>query len=163
MTKTSVYLDTNVIITIMEAPPSDEAGLQDFWKAPSTKTRISFHASELALAELLVVPYRNGDRSLVEDYLRLFSDRQALAVHAATRAILDVAAVIRSRRKMKLPDAIHLATACVTNCSHLITFDAGIANLDAELHPFLDDIQLAPVKIVRPSPAVLSELSKALS
>ncbi|UVC09333.1 PIN domain-containing protein [Rhizobium sp. TH2] len=163
MTRGSVYLDTNVIIAIMEAPPSDAAAIQDFWKQQLGRVALSFHTSELSLAELLVAPYRREDRSLVHDYLRLFADRHTLAVHMVSRAILDVAAVIRSGRKMKLPDAIHLATASATSCSHFLTFDEGFSDLSADSHPFFEDIKLSPVHIVRPDSASLAELTRTLS
>ena len=33
MTAASIYLDTNVIIAVMEAPPSDDTGIQNLWQA----------------------------------------------------------------------------------------------------------------------------------
>ena len=163
MADASVYLDTNAIIAIMESPPSDGAGIQDFWKQQSDRKPTRFHTSELSLAELLVIPYRSADTALVEFYLQLFSDQDILAVHGVNRPILDVAAVIRSRRRMKLPDAIHLATASVAKCSYFVTFDTGIADLGADHHPFLEDVALSPVQVVHADEASLLELSKALS
>lgn len=163
MTETSVYLDTNVIIAIMEASPADDLGIQAFWKQSANQATLTFHTSELSLAELLVVPYRSADQALVSDYLNLFSGRFGLTAHPVSRAILDVAAIIRSRRKMKLPDAIQLATASATNCPYFLTFDGGFADLGSDSHPFFEDITLSPVKIVRPDPSSLSDLMRTLT
>ena len=162
MTGTAIYLDTNALIAIVEAPASDESGIQRLWEKGLSEENLKFHTSELSLAELLVIPYRDRNRSLAEDYISLFQDKDAITVHPVTSIVLDIAAVIRSGRKMKLPDAIHLATASYCRCSHLLTFDSGFSDLDAQSHPHRHDITLSPVQIIRPDPASLSELSKAL-
>lgn len=163
MTETSVYLDTNVIVAVMEASPSEDSGIQNFWQQSLDQAGITFHTSELSLAELLVMPYRRDDHALVRDYLSLFSGRRGLTAHPASRTILDIAAVICSRRKTKLPDAIHLATASATNCPYFLTFDGGFSDLDSNNHPFFENIRLSPVKIARPDPSSLFDLIRTLS
>lgn len=162
MTGVAAYLDTNIIITIMEGPVSDDTGIQRFWREAGEYPGVSFHTSELSFAELLVSPYRDRNRPLVDDYVRLFEKKDVITIHPVTRAILDVATVIRSGRKMKLPDAIHLATASSVNCSHLLTFDRGFADLEETIHPLYEEVRLSPVKVVRPDPASLSKFAQAL-
>jgi predicted nucleic acid-binding protein len=163
MTARAVYLDTNVIIAIIEGPSADETGIQEFWMREISNNGIRFHTSEMSFAELLVIPYRTGNGSLAADYVGLFEDDAAIKIHPVNRTVLDVAAVIRSERKMKLPDAIHLATASSSHCSHFLTFDRGIADLDGRQHPVYAGMSLSPVKIVQPDPVSLSDLTQALS
>lgn len=163
MTATAVYLDTNIIIAIIEGPSSDDTGIQEFWMSGIHGNGLRFHTSELSFAELLVIPYRDGNVSLTANYVALFQDDEAIKIHPVSRTVLDVAAVIRSERKMKLPDAIHLATASSAHCSHFLTFDRGIADFGARQHPIYSGMPLSPVEIVRPDPTSLSDLMQALS
>jgi predicted nucleic acid-binding protein len=159
---TAVYLDTNAIIAIIEGPSADDTGIQRFWTRGLGGDNLQFHTSELSFAELLVIPYRDGNRSLADGYVG-FLQEDVITVHPVSRAVLDVAAVIRSERRMKLPDAIHLATATSARCTHFLTFDRGISDFHGRRHPLYPSVQLSPVKIVRPDPISLSELTKAPS
>jgi predicted nucleic acid-binding protein len=112
---------------------------------------------------LLVGPDRTGNKELAEEYLSMPSRIGSLAVHQVNHVILDTAAVLRATvARLKLPDAIHLATASTAKCEYLLTFDQGFQDLPQFSHPVVDGAIIAPVKIVRPDPASLAELSKVL-
>lgn len=157
------YLDTNVIIALIEGPKADPYGLGSFMESLWKSGKVQVITSELSFAELMVLPYRNGDSDLISQYLGLFVDRKRLIALSVSRPILDIAAVLRARRgRLKLPDAIHLATACASNCRFFLTFDSDFGDSDAMRHPFFSDIDFPYVKIIRPDPISLSELAKAL-
>jgi predicted nucleic acid-binding protein len=163
MAQRSIYLDTNVIIALVEGPEWTGTALQEFLTISRSRPNITFNISSLCFAELLVVPYRTGNKKLAEEYLSVPSRIGRLAVHSVNHVILDTAAVLRAAiARLKLPDAIHLATASTAKCEFLLTFDQDFQNLPQLSHPVFDGAVVAPVKIVRPDPVSLLELSKAL-
>ena len=160
----TIYLDTNVIVALIEGPRADSNGLNTFMDAVWSHGGVNVVTSELSFAELLVLPYRNRNTDNIDQYIRLFSDRDRLDLIPVGRPILDIAAVLRATSgRLKLPDAIHLATACASNCPHFLTFDRDFKDLIPMQHPLFQDILLPAVQVTHPNPASLSELFKALT
>ncbi|HPO12257.1 MAG TPA: PIN domain-containing protein [Candidatus Hydrogenedentes bacterium] len=54
------------------------------------------------------------------------SPSAALEVVPISDNILEIAAELRATTRLKLPDAIHMATAIVTNCTSFLTNDRSI-------------------------------------
>jgi predicted nucleic acid-binding protein len=160
----SIYLDTNVIIAMVEGPDAASQTLDNFVRGAVAAHKATFHISALCMAELLVLPYRNGNRALAEDYLGLAARITGLETHPVSDAILDVAAVLRANiNRLKLPDAIHLATASMARCDCFLTFDKGLSDVAAISHPVFTDQTIAPVTVIRPDPDALAALAKAFS
>jgi predicted nucleic acid-binding protein len=118
-----LYLDVNVFIYAMEdlAPLATVA--VDVLKLLDSGAA-SAATSELSLAECLVKPIRVDNASLVRVYLQTFGSGPHLTVVPITRDILIAAARLRAVSSLKLPDAIHLATAALAHCDCVITNDA---------------------------------------
>ncbi len=92
--------------------------------------RIEVVTSEIALAECLVKPFADKDIFAVETYLTLLGEQPKLPVIPISRPILISAAQLRAETKLKLPDAIHVATAKWAECSAFVTSDRGIKHDD---------------------------------
>lgn len=127
-----VYLDSNIFIRAFEAPQQDDIA-QDLIEMLGL-IRIGspprFVTSQMTLAELLVQPIRKGDAFMREQYSALLSRSTPwLHVPLVSRSVLVGAAEIRARSKMKLPDAIHAASAIGTGCSHILTADGDFGGL----------------------------------
>lgn len=160
----SIYLDTNVIIALVEGPETTGRALDDFVRGAVVEHKATFHISALCMAELLVIPYRTKNRALAEDYLGLARRIEGLETHLVSDAILDTAAVLRANiSRLKLPDAIHLATASIARCDYFLTFDKGFSDFAAISHPVFTDQTIAPVTVIHPDPGALAALSKAFS
>ena len=129
MPSRSVYLDANVFIELWENVGTEAhrilwrmliLGMERDWR---------FVSSELSLAEVLVDPIAKAkisqDWSVVDRYRFQIYDKKPLQkVSPVTRKVLDMAANVRSENAtIKLPDAIHLATALLENCSIFVTND----------------------------------------
>jgi predicted nucleic acid-binding protein len=119
------YLDTNVLIAIVEPVASLEAGQVAFLDKLA-RGEASALTSELSLSECLVKPIADNNQRAIDAYLALFSEPSALMVMAVTREILIDAARRRAESKMPLPDAIHVSTAHAAGCSAFITEDRRI-------------------------------------
>ncbi|WP_448267337.1 type II toxin-antitoxin system VapC family toxin [Nostoc sp. DSM 114159] len=75
--------------------------------------------------EVLVVPLRNGNNSLVADYEELLSQVQLIPI---SKIILRQSANLRATSNLKTPDAIHATTALSVNSNQFITNDKGFGN-----------------------------------
>ncbi|WP_339762750.1 type II toxin-antitoxin system VapC family toxin [uncultured Hoeflea sp.] len=126
-----VYLDTNALIGILET--SDELDrAQDLLVQEISSGELEAATSELALAECLIKPITDRDEALVRDYLRLLaSDSTFLRVIPVTREIILEAARVRAGTRIKLPDAIHLATAKIGQCQAFVSNDKRLASATA--------------------------------
>jgi len=92
--------------------------------------RIEVVTSEITLAECLVKPFADKDIFAVETYMALLGEQPSLPVVPISRSILLSAAQLRAETKLKLPDAIHVATAKWAECSAFVTNDQGIKESD---------------------------------
>ena len=92
---------------------------------------IQLVTSLLALAETLVTPHRNQDDELIATYRELFTQPPAgLSVSPLDATILDRAAEMRATSaSLRLPDAIHLATADTEQCDCFLTNDKRLRDV----------------------------------
>jgi predicted nucleic acid-binding protein len=123
-----VYLDTNVIIAITENQSEIGEGQKRLIKSFLNKETHGM-TSEITLAECLVRPVRELNQALVELYLELLTAGSDLFIAGVDTNVLIEAANVRARHKIKLPDAIHFATAQLSGCSSFITNDQRLASL----------------------------------
>lgn len=85
--------------------------------------------SELTLLESLIHPLRGGASSLCAEYERtlLASELRLIPV---TQPILREAARLRAHTPgLRTPDALHAATAFLSNCSLFFTNDTGFRRI----------------------------------
>ena len=75
------------------------------------------------MAECLVKPMELGRQDLVQAYLEVLQERPSLAVAKVDRTVLIDAARLRAVSRVKLPDAIHAATALHRRCEVVLTND----------------------------------------
>ncbi|MBG0802316.1 MAG: type II toxin-antitoxin system VapC family toxin [Methylocystis silviterrae] len=134
-----IYLDANVFIDAFE---NDDV--------PITRGRMVLDhirgggavgvISELVVAELLTKPFETGDRELCDAYEALFDCSSTIETFPIDRHVLMQAAMLRATVKsLRMPDAIHVATAKLHNCAAFVTADRRLAvpegiraiNLDA--------------------------------
>ncbi len=123
-----VYLDANIFIYALEDFSPVGAKLRSLF-ARFDRGELQAVTSELTLAEVLVKPLRDGNTTASESYRRILQTSAALEVVPVGRDILLAAAALRAASTMKLPDAIHAATATSARCTTLLTNDRGFAGL----------------------------------
>jgi predicted nucleic acid-binding protein len=139
VTAARIYLDANVFIAAYESrgARSDHA-----WWVLDAIEADEFQAvtSELTLAEVLVGPVRDGDDELAGRYHDILASGDGFEVAAVERKVLIEAAMLRGlSRSLKLPDAIHVATARLRGCQFVVTDDRRLPHA-----PGLSVVQLGP-------------------
>lgn len=121
-----VYLDANVFIYALEGIPSLKVQVLPLFAALDAG-EIDAVTSELTLAEVLVVPYRIEDAGLAERYERLLTPRVHLARVPASLSVWRSAARLRAQTRLRLPNAVHLATAEAEGSTLVVTGDKQLA------------------------------------
>ncbi|MEP9350858.1 PIN domain-containing protein [Xanthobacter sp. KR7-225] len=105
------YLDANVFIAALEhvGAHSDHA----WWVLSAIEDgEVEGVTSEITLAEILVKPMERRDEGVITAYQSMISSVPGFMVPSVDRAILIDAARLRTtQRALKLPDAVHVATA----------------------------------------------------
>lgn len=140
-TSGSIYIDTSVAIYTIEGNPDYYSLIQPLW-SKFYAGEIQIISSELILMEVLVLPLRNGNNSLVADYEELLLSSQVQLV-PISQSILRQASNLRATTNLKTPDAIHAATALSVSCNQFITNDRSFRNVTGLSVVILSEI-LAP-------------------
>lgn len=94
--------------------------------------------SALTLLEVLVVPYRAGDRSLADRYEALLTRSRCIRMIDVGRDQLRMAAQLRGATGVKTPDALQLVAALSAGCKTFLTNDRHLPGI-----PGLKVLQLA--------------------
>lgn len=122
-----VYIDTSIVIYSIEQVPDYFELLEPLWQK-LIANEIAVFSSELILLEALVLPLRQSNTSLVNDYEQLLLNSN-MDLISITQALLRKAAQLRARTRLKTPDAIHAATALSRNCTLFLTNDRAFKNI----------------------------------
>jgi len=123
-----LYLDANLFIYSVEGIEPWAPLMREVLAAVDSHECTAV-TSELSLAECLVKPFEIGRQDLVKSYLGLLQDRTGFEIMPLDRAILIESARLRSASRLRLPDAIHAATAINATCDLLLTNDSGFRSV----------------------------------
>ena len=119
-----VYLDSNIVIYAVEGFPNYADQIQALLEAMDTGEIIAV-TSELTLAETLIKPMKDQNLAIQQAYRTFLTPTTAMEIIPISRVILEDAARLRATTKLKLPDAIQLATALREQCDSFLTNDDG--------------------------------------
>lgn len=148
-----IYFDTATLITAFggDADAGRASRLMGLIEAAGTQPFPPFVTSELSLAETLVRPMRRGDLHDIQSFETIITSSGWLEVQDVSRMVLWSSALLRSRHaSLKLPDAIHIATALASGCSHILTADKGIRDSYALKHWDQQQTDGQMVEVIRP-------------
>ena len=161
----AIYLDTNIFIMAFEIRSEVSDQLTHIFDTLDGQPEARLITSELTLSELLVRPIRENDEQRVEQYKAFIAPSRWLNVLPVARSTLHVAATLRAKTSnLKLPDAIHIATAIGTSCSHILTNDNGIRGIYS-LHKSAKSAEPdpKPLTVIRPDAPTLSSILQSLA
>lgn len=124
-----VYFDTNVFVYVLNGTPGlGEACVA--WLDACLRGDVMGVTGDLTLAELLVQPLRANDAAAVAAVREMVVASGAVSVLQHDRACFEQAALLRARHGLKMPDALHLATAQAAGAACLVTNDRRLPALD---------------------------------
>ena len=125
----SIYLDTNVFISAYESTDVRASSARDVLEALAEFDVVGV-TSELTLAELLPKPLSLGQFHLASFYEDLLSFG-VIRCLPVTRSVLIAAARLRATdASLKLPDAVHLATARQEGCTAFLSGDRRLSSTE---------------------------------
>jgi predicted nucleic acid-binding protein len=117
-----LYFDANIFIHAFECETdAGHAARRAFLLVEDGK--VEGITSQLTLAEVLPRPYRDKDAKLEQAYEDVFAGRTGLTVHPVSLAVLRLSARLNADAGLRLPDAVHAATAIEASCDSLLTED----------------------------------------
>lgn len=123
----TVLIDTNPLVYWFEG--SDLAVPFESVFNDIEAGRIDALVTPITVAEVVSGPLRNGKEALAERYRQAITAGQGFGVRDTDAEIAMLAARLRLRHRLKLPDAIQLATALHAGCFALITHDRDFGNV----------------------------------
>lgn len=138
--KTRLYLDSNIFIYTIEEYPVF-SNVLDRLEMGILNGKIQALTSEVTLSEVLVKPIADGDVIKIQAYHRSMRNGNTFTVVPVDRSILIEAATVRANSNLKLPDAIHLATAILHGCTHFVTNDQHFKNYQSVKVLLLQELQ----------------------
>ena len=96
----------------------------------------------ISLAEVLVVPKRLNNKMLEAAYRDILLTSDNFTTVAIDASIANCAADLRTRYKIKLPDALQVAAALETGCEAFLTNDEALGAITDLRIIVLKDVEL---------------------
>jgi predicted nucleic acid-binding protein len=121
----TVLVDTNPLIYMLEGNPL-AARFRGLF-SDIDRGRLTALVTPTTVAEVVSGPLKIGKEALAERYRRALTDNAGWSVRDLDADIAVLAARLRLRYKLKLPDAMQLAAAVREGCYALITHDRDFA------------------------------------
>ena len=123
-----VYFDSNIFMYYIEEAENFKTLLFDVLEGLESHEFFAV-TSQLTLSECLVQPIAKQRNDLARLYYLALESSDCLTVSAISLQVLISAATVRAQINLKLPDAIHAATALTQHCTALLTNDAGFSRV----------------------------------
>ncbi len=117
----TVLIDTNPIIYILEGNPIGAAFRSVFEAVDSGRIRAL--VTPITVAEVVSGPLKVGKEALALRYRRTITQNPGWDIRYIDADIAVLAARLRLRHSLKLPDALQLAVALEEGCYALVTHD----------------------------------------
>lgn len=120
-----VYFDTNPIIYFVEQNNAFAQAVAPLFELIGTG-HISAYTSEFTLAEILIKPSKDNLQQVVMAHKELLLDPDLFTLTKTHRDLFVNAAELAGSAGLRLPDAIHMASALENHCHYFITNDKRI-------------------------------------
>ena len=121
----TVLVDTSPFIYILEGKQPFADMFQGLFELADAGG-VTICLSVITLAEVLTGPYQAGLTPLAKRYEKVLNGYEVLPV---SPAIASLAAQLRAQYKLRLPDALQLATALDVGADALVTHDRDFSKM----------------------------------
>jgi predicted nucleic acid-binding protein len=122
----TVVVDSAPFIYLLDEHPQFAAQFVGLFEAAEAGD-VHIAISSITLAEVLTGPYKAGQTLLGKRYEQALLNYKVIPVSASIAAL---AAQLRARYRLKLPDAMQLATAIDVGASAFVTHDADFSSVE---------------------------------
>lgn len=123
-----VAVDTACFIYFIEGHPQYAPLLRPLFAAADVGA-LALVTTAITLLEVLVVPLRAGDEALASRYERLLTQGRGITLVETGAAQARLAAQLRARTGIRVPDALQLAAALSAGCTAFVTNDRALPSL----------------------------------
>ena len=127
-----LYLDTNPLIYAVEGSPALRSYCLERLRLVANHPSGTLLTSRIAYTECMVLPIRKRQPQRALMFEAFFTD-SGIFVADVSSEVLALASEVRASTRLKLVDAIHVATAIHFRADRLLTRDSDVCNL-RELH-----------------------------
>ncbi len=117
-----IFLDTAPVVYYIEATPRF-AAVVDAAFALLDIGQIQAVVSPVTLAECLVLPRRLGQLQLEQAFIDFLTNTEGIELVVLDATVGQMAADLRVRYSLKLPDALQIATAIASGCDSFLIND----------------------------------------
>lgn len=135
-----VGLDTAPLIYFIEENPTYLETIRPFFVAMD-RGEFRVVTSTVTLLEVLVHPFRRGEKELAQQYRDILLGAEGLITISLSQDIAEVAARLRASHNIRTPDAIQMATALRAGASHFLTNDVRLPSLPELKVLVLDELK----------------------
>lgn len=125
----SITLDSAPIIYILDGNPKFASGFLPLFQDIESG-RIRAVISPITIAEVISGPLNKNNEILVDRYYKMFTSTEGWFIQDMNAEISMIAARIRTQYRLKLPDAIQIATTIYSGSTALVTHDRDFKGLD---------------------------------
>jgi predicted nucleic acid-binding protein len=123
----TVLIDTNPIIYLLEGNPLGTPFRSIFEAVDNGRIRAL--VTPITVAEVVTGPLKANREALAERYRRTITQNRGWHVRDIDADIAVLAARLRLRHGLKLPDALQLAVALEEGCAALVTHDRDFTSV----------------------------------
>lgn len=122
-----VLVDSAPIIYVLEGHPKFGARFQPLFDIHGTG-QLRFAVTTITVAEVLTGPLQAGDDALARRYRAILETWQPVALDVD---IAESAARLRASLRLKLADAVQVASALTINAAALVTHDRDFSRVSS--------------------------------
>lgn len=123
-----VCLDTCVFIYFIEEDQRYIKLVTQIFEAIN-KGRLYAVTSGITLLETLVIPLKNKEHAVADQYEKLLSGSRGLTLLNLDSNLLRLGADLRAKFGIKTPDALQIAASQLKNCSAFVTNDRRLPKI----------------------------------
>lgn len=121
----AVFFDTNIFIYLLEGSAVFKRQIHSI-QLGIKYAEFAVFASEIVFAEILPVHVKANNRKNIQSAIKFLSGSGAFDLVPVDRDICIRSGFIRGMTGMKIPDALHVATAIHAGCDVFLTNDKRI-------------------------------------
>ena len=119
-----VYIDTNILIYFFNKDPRYFSLVSSFLQQCADR-KILGTVSQLVVAEVLVLPYRDKNLEAVAQLKAFLGQKDFLHISENQAGFMEESAMLAGERSLKLMDAMHWHAAVTNRCDFFVTNDLG--------------------------------------